>query len=113
MAVFGNQLTLPGRSGGLPNLRCIVFDFGLDWTELNSSVIPIDSELVAFERASGCRVDGMVDDDPNETDAEHRHRLWWGVRRPGLVQWVSLCIVLAMVAGLFWLAIHFSKPAGF
>jgi len=55
----------------------------------------------------------MAEDDPNETDAEHRHRLWWGVRRVGRVQWVSFCIVLAMVAGLFWLAIHFSKPPGF
>ena len=60
-----------------------------------------------------CRVDGMADDDPNETDAEQRHRLWWGVRGLGPAQWVSLCVVLAMVAGLFWLAIHFSKPPGF
>ena len=29
------------------------------------------------------------------------------------VKWVSFFIVLAMVVGLFWLAIHFSKPAGF
>ena len=50
---------------------------------------------------------------PDETDAEQRHRLWWGVRRAGPVQWLSLCIVLAMVAGLFWLAIHFSTLAGF
>jgi hypothetical protein len=51
----------------------------------------------------------MADDDPNETDNEQRLRLWWGVRRIGLVQWVSICIVLAMVAGIFWFAIHFSK----
>ena len=57
----------------------------------------------------------MAEDDPNETDAEHKHRLWWvaGVRRTGPVQWVSICIVLAMVVVLFWLAIHFSKPASF
>ena len=55
----------------------------------------------------------MADDDPNETDAEHKDRLWGRMRRSGPLQWVSLCIVLAMVAGLFWLAIHFSKPPGF
>jgi hypothetical protein len=36
-----------------------------------------------------------------------------GIRRAGPVQWISICIVLAMVAALFWLAIHFSKPAAF
>ena len=55
----------------------------------------------------------MADDDPNETDAERRNRLWWGVRRAGPVQWASLCVVLAMVAGLFWLAIHYARPPGF
>ena len=55
----------------------------------------------------------MTKTPPDETDAEHEHRPWRGVRRAGPVQWVSLCIVLAMVAALFWLAIHFSKPPGF
>ena len=55
----------------------------------------------------------MADDDPNETDTENKNRLWWGVRRTGTAQWVSICVVLAMVVGLFWLAIHFAKPAGF
>ena len=55
----------------------------------------------------------MANDDPNETDTEQKHRLWWGVRRTGPVQWGSICIVLAMVVVLFWLAIHFSKPASF
>jgi hypothetical protein len=50
---------------------------------------------------------------PDETDAEQRHRLWWGVRRAGPVQWLPFCIVLAMVIGLFWLAIHFSAAPGF
>jgi hypothetical protein len=52
----------------------------------------------------------MADHDPNETDAEQGHRLWWGVRRHGPVQWASICIVLAMVIALFWLAIHYSAP---
>ena len=55
----------------------------------------------------------MANDDPNETDTEQKHRLWWGVRRIRPIQWISLCIVLAMVVGLFWLAIHFSKPPAF
>jgi hypothetical protein len=55
----------------------------------------------------------MSDDDPNETDNEQRLRLWRGVRRFGVVQWVSLCIVIAMIAGLFLLAIYFSSPPGF
>jgi hypothetical protein len=55
----------------------------------------------------------MTDEPPGDNDAEHRHRLWWGISRVGPVQLVSLCIVLAMVAALFWLAIHFSKPAAF
>jgi hypothetical protein len=55
----------------------------------------------------------MPDDDPGETDAERKHRLWWGMRRTGPVQWASIFIVLAMVVILFWLAIHFSKPASF
>ena len=55
----------------------------------------------------------MADDDSNETDAEHKNRLWWGVRHTGTAQWVSICVVLAMVVGLFWLAIHFSKSASF
>jgi hypothetical protein len=59
------------------------------------------------------KVDGMADDDSNETDAEQRGRLFWGVRRRGPVQWASICIVLAMVIALFWLAIHYSGPAGF
>jgi Resolvase, N terminal domain len=42
--------------------------------------------------------------------AEQKHRLWWSVRRASPVQWVSICIVLAMVAALFWLAIYFSRP---
>jgi hypothetical protein len=50
---------------------------------------------------------------PNETDTEQRHRLWWGVRQAGAVQWASVCIVIAMVAALFWLAIHFSGTPGF
>jgi hypothetical protein len=50
----------------------------------------------------------MADDDPIETDAEQSHRLWWGVRRRSPVQWVSICVVLAMVIALFWLAIHYS-----
>ena len=50
---------------------------------------------------------------PDETDAEQRHRLWRGVRRAGPFQWISICIVLAMVAALFWLAIHFSTSARF
>jgi hypothetical protein len=54
-----------------------------------------------------------MDDNPNETDDEQRHRLWWGERRIGLVQWVSICIVLALFAGLFLLAIYFSTPPGF
>ena len=58
-------------------------------------------------------VDGMADDDPSETDAEQRHRLWWGIRRTRPVQWVSIFVVLVMVVVLFWLAIHFSKPASF
>ena len=33
--------------------------------------------------------------------------------RRGPVAWLSFCIVLAMVIGLFWLAIHFSAPAAF
>ena len=49
---------------------------------------------------------------PEEIDAEHKHRLWWGVGRAGPVQWVSFCIVLAAVIDLFWLAIRFSAPAG-
>ena len=60
-----------------------------------------------------CKVDGMTDDDPNETDAEQRHRLWWGVRRTGPVQWASICIVLSMVIALFWLAIHYHGLPGF
>jgi hypothetical protein len=55
----------------------------------------------------------MADDDPNETDTENKNRLWWGVRRTGTAPWVSICVVLAMVVGLFWLAIYFSKPASF
>ena len=55
----------------------------------------------------------MAEDDPHETDNEQRYRLWWGVRRTGPVQWVSIFIVLAMVVALFWLAIHFSRPASF
>jgi len=55
----------------------------------------------------------MTDEPPDDTDAEHRHRLWWGASRRGPVQWLSICIVLAMVAALFWLAIHFSRPAAF
>ncbi len=51
--------------------------------------------------------------DPDETDAEQRHRLWWGVRRASPLQWVSICIVIAMVAALFWLAIHFLEGPGF
>jgi hypothetical protein len=54
----------------------------------------------------------MTEEPSGDNDAE-RHRLWWGMRRAGPVQWISICIVLAMVAALFWLAIHFSKPAGF
>jgi hypothetical protein len=52
-------------------------------------------------------------DDPNETDAEQRHRLWWGIVRRGLVQLAAMCIVLAMVAALFWAAIHYSESPGF
>jgi uncharacterized membrane protein YvbJ len=59
------------------------------------------------------KVDGMADDDSNETDAEQIGRLFWGVRRRGPVQWASICIVLVMVIALFWLAIHYSEPAGF
>ncbi len=55
----------------------------------------------------------MTEEPPDESDAAHRHRLWWGINRAGPVQWVSICIVLAMVAALFWLAIHYSKPAAF
>jgi hypothetical protein len=50
---------------------------------------------------------------PDETDAEQRHRLWWGIRRAGPVQWLSFCIVLAMVVGLAWLAIHHLERASF
>ena len=52
----------------------------------------------------------MADPDPNETDAERRRRLWWGVRRRGTVQWASICIVLAMIIALFWLAIRYATP---
>ena len=52
----------------------------------------------------------MADPHSNDTDAEDRNRLWWGVRRRGPVQWVSICIVLAMVIALFWLAIRYSAP---
>ena len=55
----------------------------------------------------------MADDDPNETDDEQRLRLWWGARRMGPVQWASICVVLAIIAGLFLLAIYFSQPPGF
>jgi hypothetical protein len=55
----------------------------------------------------------MADDNPNETDNEQRHRLWWGERRMGPAQWISVCVVLAMIAGLFLLAIYFSTPPGF
>ena len=55
----------------------------------------------------------MADDDSDETDTEQMRRLWWGVRRTGPVQWASICVVLAMVIVLFWLALHFSKPASF
>jgi hypothetical protein len=48
-------------------------------------------------------------DDPNETDNEQTHRL----RRIGPVQLISLCIVLALFAGLFLLAIYYSTPPGF
>jgi uncharacterized iron-regulated membrane protein len=50
---------------------------------------------------------------PEQIDAELKHRLWWRSRRAGPVQWVSFCIVLAAVVGLFWLAIHYSGTAGF
>jgi hypothetical protein len=52
-------------------------------------------------------------DDPNETDADQRHRLWWGIGRRGPVQLAAMCIVLAMVAALFWAAIHYSGSPGF
>lgn len=54
-----------------------------------------------------------MDDPRDETDGEQRHRLWRGVRRAGLVQWVSLGIVLALVITLFWLAMHYSGHPDF
>jgi len=49
--------------------------------------------------------------------AEARHlaqrSLFCGVRRRGPVQWASICIVLAMVIALFWLAFHYSGSHGF
>jgi hypothetical protein len=55
----------------------------------------------------------MADDDRKESDAERSHRLWWGINRRGPVQWASICIVLAMVIALFWLAIEYSGSPGF
>jgi len=55
----------------------------------------------------------MTVEPPDDPEAEHRHRLWWGIRRTGPAQWISMCAVLVMVTALFWLAIHFSKPAAF
>jgi hypothetical protein len=66
-----------------------------------------------YQREGRIGARAMTQDPHDETDAEQRHRLWWGIRRAGPVQWVSICIVLAMVAAVFWLAIHFSKPAAF
>jgi hypothetical protein len=55
----------------------------------------------------------MTNMPPDETDAEQRHRLWRGIRHTGPVQWLSFCIVLAMVVGLAWLAIHYLERASF
>ena len=55
----------------------------------------------------------MTEGPPDDTDAEHKQRLWWGISRASPVQLISLCIVLVMVAALFWFAIHYSKPAAF
>jgi len=69
--------------------------------------------IPTIARATGSGAQVMTDEPPDDTDAEHRHRLWWGASRRRPVQWLSICIVLAMVAALFWLAIHFSRPAAF
>ena len=69
--------------------------------------------IPAMTRLTGIGAKAMAEEPAGDTGAEHRHRLWWGISRRGPVQWISICIVLAMVAALFWLAIHFSKPAAF
>jgi hypothetical protein len=35
------------------------------------------------------------------------------MRKNTAVTWLSFCIVLAMVTGLAWLAIHYLEPASF
>jgi hypothetical protein len=35
------------------------------------------------------------------------------MRKHTAVTWISFCVVLAMVAGLAWLALHYLEPASF